>query len=158
MASYLLDTICKTSASLPLSLASDGICAKQAMAVQQVDVHRSFLCSTPRRWLLDTFLLGWGSHLDKHTAQGMWTPRESRIHTNVLAQRAVWEACKQFLLLVQSQCIQVISNNITKVRYINREGGARCKYLCVDMVNPWSWCISHKITLSSVHLPGYTEQ
>lgn len=63
--------------------------------------------------VIDASLLGWGVHLNNHTAQETWIPREARLRINVGEVRVVHLVCKAFLQVIRSFHIQVMSDNIT---------------------------------------------
>lgn len=54
---------------------------------------------------------------------------EGKLHINILELRVVRLACKAFLPLIESCHIQLVSNNITAVVYMNKQGTARSPFL-----------------------------
>lgn len=60
--------------------------------------------------------------MDNDIAQGTGTPKEARLHINILELRAVCLTCKAFLQLIHSLHIQIMSDYITTVICIIREG------------------------------------
>ena len=68
---------------------------------------------------------GWGTHLDEHTARGVWSLPESKLHINYLELKAVFLALKQFQDLCTDKIVLVATDNTTVISYINKEGGMR---------------------------------
>lgn len=64
----------------------------------------------------------WEVHLEGYTAQGLWSPREARMHINIVELWAVHLACKVFLLLLESRHIELLSYNMTARVYVNKQG------------------------------------
>lgn len=63
-----------------------------------VCVSVPFLSPTPNKMIIrDASLLDRGTQMDSHMAEGTWTPREARMHVNLLELWTVREACKAFL-------------------------------------------------------------
>nr|XP_025037028.1 uncharacterized protein LOC112544649 [Pelodiscus sinensis] len=102
----------------------------------------------------DALLLGWGAHLEHNQVQGLWSPMESMMHINLLELRAVCNACRHFLPKICTQTVRILSDNMTTVYYINRQGGAQSQSLCAEAIALWDWCIHHKISLIAEYLPG----
>nr|XP_014426613.1 uncharacterized protein LOC106731654 [Pelodiscus sinensis] len=81
-------------------------------------------------------------------------PSESMMHINLLELRVVRNACRHFLPKIRTQTVRILSDNMTTVYYINRQGGARSRSLCAEAIALWDWCILHKISLIAEYLPG----
>lgn len=90
---------------------------------------------------------GWSTHLDCHIAQGTWTPREARLYISLLELRVVHLVCKAFLPLIRSVYVQIMSDNITTVVYINKQGGMRSDSFCLEAIRLWNWCITNHTTI-----------
>ncbi|XP_075785297.1 uncharacterized protein LOC142829500 [Pelodiscus sinensis] len=104
----------------------------------------------------DASLIGWGAHMLHYRTQGLWSHQESLLHINFLELRAVFNACRHFVHQIQGTTIQVLTDNICTVYYINRQGGARSRTLCAEAVRLWNWAIRHRIALIASYLPGKT--
>lgn len=111
-----------TDSLAPLDLlAYQGPHQLQGECSQTVMVRTSFRPLVPRATIVtDTWE---GIHLDYHTAQGLWTPREARLHVNLLELRAVCLACKAFLPLMLAPCTDNVGQCNHGGVYVNR--GAR---------------------------------
>lgn len=96
--------------------------------------------------ILDASLLGWGAYVDSNVVPVTWTPREIRMHINLLELQAVCEACKAFLPFIQSHHLIIVSENITIIFYINNQGGARSIPLGIEAVTLWNWYIKVRAT------------
>lgn len=79
---------------------------------------------------MDAFLVGWGAHIQGHTAQGLWSPREAQMHISILELPAVQHASQALLPFVWYRHVQLLSDNMIAVIYINKQGGARSPTLC----------------------------
>ena len=44
----------------------------------------------------DASIEGWGTHLNEHTARGVWSIPEGKLHINYLEKKAVIWALKEF--------------------------------------------------------------
>lgn len=53
---------------------------------------------------------------------------------------------------IRSLYSQRLSDNMTVVVYINKQGGARSHSLCVEAIFLWNWCLRHRVTSQDVHL------
>ena len=50
--------------------------------------------------------------------------------------------------------VEVLSDNMTTVSCINKQGGTHSLLLCRLALDLWDWCDHHQITISAVHLAG----
>ena len=62
-----------------------------------------------------------GAHLNKHTARGIWSLPESKLHINYLEVQAVFLALKEFQDLCSDKIVLVATDNTTLVSYITRK-------------------------------------
>ena len=63
-----------------------------------------------------------GAHLNEHTARGIWSLPESKLHINYLELKAVLLALKEFRNLCSDKIVLVATDNTTVVSCINKEG------------------------------------
>lgn len=71
----------------------------------------------------DASSIAWGAWIPGHQAQGFWNKRMSYQHSNYREMSAVWLgliSLKQFLM---NKTVQVLSDNVTTVAFINNMGG-----------------------------------
>ena len=94
---------------------------------------------------------GWGAHLNEHTARGVWSLPESRLHINYLELKAFLLALREFQQHVANR---VATDNTTVVSYINKEGGMRSGPLCALLWRILTWCPVNQVTLKARHIPG----
>jgi hypothetical protein len=104
--------------------------------------------------LTDASLIGWGAHLDDQMASGIWTPQEAQNSINVLEMWAVERALKRFQHLLLGQKVQILSDNMTVVSYITKQGGTQIHNLYVQVRRILVWCRDRAISLSARHIPG----
>ena len=102
----------------------------------------------------DASYYGWGGHLGGQTASGIWQPQWKSRHINWLELQAVWLTLQHFLLQLRGTVVEVLSDNMTTVSYINKQGGTHSLLLCRLALDLWDWCDHHQITISAVHLAG----
>ena len=93
-----------------------------------------------RQIFTDASKEGWGAHLDGHTARGVWSLPESKLHINHLELKAFFLALKQFQDLCTNKIVLVATDNTTVVSYINKEGGMRSGPLCALLWRILTWC------------------
>lgn len=125
------------------------------MDPSKVVVSTSFTLLTPQATIAtDASLVGRGAHLNHHMAQGIWMPQEARIYIKVLELRAVHFVCQAFLPLIWSRHVQLLSNNISALVYINKPGSAKSPSLCSEYIHLWNWCTKHHVMLQVTYLPG----
>ena len=97
---------------------------------------------------------GWGGHLGDWVVSGHWLRAWAKRHINWLELQAVWLTLKHFLPQLQGTAVDVISDNSTKVAYINKVGGTQSLSLCRLALDVWAWCRQHDIFLLASHLSG----
>ena len=66
-----------------------------------------------------------GSHLNEHTARGIWSFQDSKLHINYLELKEVFLALKEFQDLCLSNIVLIATDNTTVVAYMNKEGGMK---------------------------------
>ena len=104
--------------------------------------------------ITDASSYGWGGHLGDQTASGTWQPQEKLRHINWLELQAVWLTLQHFLPQLGGTVVEVLSDNMTTVSYINKQGGTHSLSLCRLALDLWEWCDEHRIIISAVHLAG----
>ena len=97
---------------------------------------------------------GWGAHSNEHTARGIWSLPESKLHINYLELKAVLLALKEFRNLCSDTIVLVATDNTTVVSYINKEGGMKSGMLCALFWRILTWCTRNQVTLKARHIPG----
>lgn len=153
---HLCHSICK----IPPSLPTVGLLLKSSFHELHTDSSRQgtvfppvmdkssshtcrgvpFLPSPPDKVIITDVSL----HMGNHTAQGMWTSRESRMHINVLELQVARKVCKSFFPFICFHHVLIMSDKTTMVFYVSKQGGARSASLSTEAVNLWNWCIKNQ--------------
>ena len=98
---------------------------------------------------------GWGCwSSDNKEAFGFWSPSEMEDHINILEFSAVTFAFKCFFRSSYNMSILIKSDSLTVVAYINKQGGTSSARLCDMALEFWDYCISRKLNIFAVHIPG----
>ncbi|XP_076438995.1 uncharacterized protein LOC143277910 [Babylonia areolata] len=67
----------------------------------------------------DASNMGWGTHMENHTASGTWFPHQQSWHINKLELEAVFLALQHFLPHVSHRSILLCTDNMTVACYLN---------------------------------------
>ncbi|KAF7246173.1 Rho-associated protein kinase 1 [Varanus komodoensis] len=102
----------------------------------------------------DASLIGWDAVYAGLRSQGTWNRQELSIHINYLELLAIFKALRSFEDTVRQQVIQITSDSMVAVFYINKQGGTKSVALARLSVDIWEWCILRGIILLAVHLAG----
>ncbi|KAF7243259.1 Transposon Ty3-I Gag-Pol polyprotein [Varanus komodoensis] len=89
----------------------------------------------------DASLLGWGAICSDLRTQGIWSQQDCRNHINFLELLAVFKALQSFEDVLLHQVVQVTSDNMATVFYLNKQGGTRSRKLARLAMQIWDWCI-----------------
>lgn len=89
---------------------------------------------------------GWDAHFEGHMTHGLWTPREMWKHVKILEFQP---PCLLSSPAPCSQHIQLLSDNMTAIVYINRQNGAQSSSLCTGAIHLWNWCLG--VTFHAIH-------
>ena len=103
--------------------------------------------------ITDASHIGWGGHYGPHETQGCWDPSMARQHSNVREITAVLLSLKAFRPLLSGKSIQILSDNVTTVAYINHMGGPIGQLTDIAKLI-WREAISNNITIIARHLSG----
>lgn len=95
---------------------------------------------------------GWGAVLGDQTAAGFWNVRLSRKHSNYREMMAILLALKTFKS-IQGKSVQVLTDNISAVAYINHLGGPS-KELTQLASAIWTEAHNRSMTVTAKHLAG----
>jgi len=110
----------------------------------------NFVCRT------DASLLGWGAVdlITSSHANGRWDLNESLYPINYLELLAIFYGLQSFYNGENGVHIQVQSDNVAAVSYINDMGGIAS--LSMDRLSGdiWQWCLLRDIFLSAIYIPG----
>ena len=71
----------------------------------------------------DASAIGWGAHLQNRKASGHWNYQLFKKTSNYRELMTVRLALLSFAPYIQGKCVQIVSDNITTVAYLNHLGG-----------------------------------
>lgn len=101
----------------------------------------------------DASHIAWGGVLNNSYAQGFWPPHISHKSSNIRELLTVRLVLESFINQVSDKHVQVVSDNITTIAYLNHLGGP-----CVELNNIaagiWELALEHNILLSAKHIQG----
>lgn len=101
----------------------------------------------------DASHIAWGGVLSHSYAQGFWPPDISHKSSNFRQLLTVRLVLESFISQVQGKHIQIVSDNITTVAYLNHLGGP-CMELNYVASGIWEVALEHNILLSASHIQG----
>ena len=73
--------------------------------------------------------VGWGAHLDRQIASGLWDTHQAALSINARELLAVQLGLRQFQSSLQGRTVAVFCDNTTAVAYLCKEGGTRSPLL-----------------------------
>ena len=101
----------------------------------------------------DASQIGWGGHYGKQITQGFWDQTMSQKHSNIREMMAVLLSLRAFAPHLRNKTVQILSDNITTVAYINHMGGPMDDLTNIAKLI-WAEAIQNNITLVAKHLSG----
>lgn len=96
---------------------------------------------------------GWGAHLHGKEAFGIWDTYVRYRPSNTREMFAVLAALKSFKSLIRSKHVEVLSDNISTVAYLNNLGGPSTE-LSHIAETIWLTCHQNNVKLTVRHLSG----
>ena len=102
----------------------------------------------------DASLKGWRACCEDVNTGGRWSVEESKEHINYLELMAAFLALQSFESKITDKVVLLKLDNVTAVSYINAMGGSRSRSCNALTHKIWQWCISKKVFLKAVHIPG----
>ena len=102
----------------------------------------------------DTSDVGWGAHLDRQIASGLWDAQQAALSINARELLAVKLGLHQFQSSLQGRTVAVFCDNTTAVAYLRKEGGTRSPLLNTLAQEILRWTESLSIRLAPQFLPG----
>ena len=98
---------------------------------------------------------GWGGMIvDSHQeAQGAWDRSMSSSSSNFREISAVLMTLTSFLPLLKGKSVQILSDNITTVAYINFQGSVSQEITKIA-TSTWSLAVRNSIDIQAKYLPG----
>lgn len=109
-----------------------------------------------KRCRTDASFLGWGAvDLDsKAYANGRWDVKESDNWINYLELLAVFFALESLFHTDRNVHIEIQSDNVVAIKYINDMGGITSNTLDLLAKKIWLWCLDRNIFVTAVFIPG----
>lgn len=101
----------------------------------------------------DASLQGWGAHSEGMATGGRWLPEEKDVHINVLELQAVFLGLTSLVHSTDVH-IQVFTDNMTTLSYINKMGGSRSQACDVASRKIWRWAELSNNWLTASYIPG----
>ena len=98
--------------------------------------------------------VGWGAHLDRQIASGLWDSHQAALSINARELLAVKLGLHQFRSSLQGRTVAVFCDNTTEVAYLRKEGGTRSPLLNTLAQEILRWMESLSIRLAPQFLPG----
>ena len=98
--------------------------------------------------------VGWGAHLDRQIAPGLWDTHQAALSINARELIAVQLGLHQFQSSLQGRTVVVFCDNTTAVAYLHKEGGTRSPLLDTLAQEILRWTESLSICLAPQFLPG----
>ena len=102
----------------------------------------------------DASRLGWGGYVGSQEASGRWDRDHQSLHINVLELKAVLLCLESLEMHVRGKAVLVLSDNVTAVHYINKQGGTHSRQLNQLAVDLLMWCQERAISLLARHISG----
>lgn len=101
----------------------------------------------------DASHIGWGAVYQGMHAQGMWNTRVAFKSSNYRELLTVLLGVMSFRDHLKGKVIQLLSDNVTTVSYLNHMGGPSLELSQLARA-VWAECLENSITLIARHLPG----
>ena len=101
----------------------------------------------------DASHIGWGGHYGAHVTQDCWDKHMSRQHSNVREITAVLLSLRAFRPLLTGKTIQILSDHVTTVAYINHMGGPIPQLTEIAKLI-WREAITNNVTIIARNLSG----
>ena len=98
--------------------------------------------------------VGWGAHLDRQIASGLWDSHQAALSINARELLTVKLGLLQFQSFLRGRTVAVFCDNTTAVAYLRKEGGTRSPLLNALAQEILRWSESLSIRLAPQFLPG----
>jgi len=106
------------------------------------------------RLFTDASTEGWGAHLLKSQAEGLWSDAQKLLHINNLELQVVLLALQAFEPMVTGRHVLAMTDNTTVVGQIKNQGGTHSRQLYRVTRELFLWADAHQVVLSAQHIPG----
>jgi len=95
---------------------------------------------------------GWGVVINNKSHSGIWNTQQQSRHINYKELLTVFIALKR--PSVQGRTVNIISDNVTTIAYINHFGGTRSPELMRLATTLWNWCLSTGTRIRTTYVPS----
>ena len=106
------------------------------------------------RFWSDASDVGWGAHLDRRIASGLWAANQAALSITARELLAVKLDLPQFPSSLQGCTVAAFCDNTTAVAYLRKKGGTRSPPLNIFAQVILSWSESLSVRLTPQFLPG----
>jgi hypothetical protein len=100
---------------------------------------------------MDASQTGWGTTCQGEITGGPWSQEETQYHINYLELLAVVLTIQTFAREKVNTTIQVQTDNISAMTYINRRGGTQSPPLSELARRTLDWCMERRTYLTAEH-------
>nr|XP_054590865.1 uncharacterized protein LOC129154747 [Nothobranchius furzeri] len=98
---------------------------------------------------------GVGVHWQCRSVQGLWSPRQARLHINVLELKTVYLALRRFLPFLRDKHVLVWTDSTSAVFHINHQEGSRSLRSLREAQTLLTWAYPCLASIRALHLPGW---
>ena len=95
---------------------------------------------------------GWGIVINNQSFSGSWSPQQRSRHINYKELLTVMFALQR--PEIKGRTVNVISDNITTIAYINHFGGTRSPELMKLATKLWEWCLRTGTRIRTTYVPS----
>ena len=98
--------------------------------------------------------VGWGAHLDKQVASGLWAPEDVELSINARELLAIERALRWFAPHLAGSSVAVFADNSTAVLYLRNQGGTRSSFLNSIAQRILRWAEDLSVVISPQFIMG----
>jgi len=102
----------------------------------------------------DASQTGWGAQMNNSSSAGQWILQEAEQHSNVRELMAMTEGLQAFSHLVRNKVVMMVSDNITAVAHVQKQGGTHSWILYKKTIALFQLADSLQVTLRARWMPG----
>ena len=98
---------------------------------------------------------GWGGYLSSgFSAAGAWSTQSAHKHINWLELKAIDNSINSLLPHIRNESLQIFSDNISSVYYVNKIGGTQSPSMCLLAMEIWYKLLENNISCQAFHIAG----
>ena len=103
----------------------------------------------------DASLDGWGGHMDSLAVSGTWPQLLRSYPINWLELEAIRLTLSHFKRQVAHKHVLIMSDNVTAIAYLNKQGGTRSQSLMDLTQKIILWCRDNRTRIFCRHIAGH---